>query len=96
MSERYVIAITKILSAKSAQVGIGYPYVNEMFIYDWAMYATDAFLELCNIYNFEILYMSDSHPFAHAVGMYKGEKVSITLQTLYGDPGAGDNFEYAT
>lgn len=96
MRNIYIIAISKILSAKKNISGVGFPFVSDIHVYDHAMFATDDFYILCDIYNCEITHMSDDGTFAHAVGIYEGEKVSITLQTAYKTEEPGFDGIYST
>lgn len=74
---KYVITISKIL--------YGFPFVSNAYVYDEAMYANEAFLELCDIYMCEIEQYSDDEFLAHAVGKYQGEKIAINMITVYDD-----------
>lgn len=98
MKTIYAIAEAKVFTRKNMTVGVGYPFVNEIYMFSDPLDAIQHFEIMCADLGLEILHMSTTgkFPFAHAIGNYQGEKISITLHTLVDDPGDGDLFDYAT
>lgn len=97
MKTIYAIAEAKILG-NGMTVGAGYPFVNEMYTFSDPTDAILLFNDICIDLNLEVLHesLTGKFPFAHAVGIYNGEKISLTLHTLIEESINGGAYDFAT